>query len=352
MNQTEISQKLKISQAAVSLVLNDPNTSRVSFEKRNLILSLLKKNGYCNQRQRKKTWNLVFAEDASLKSNYNGLQQALAGADEIAEKFKYDIFTESFSGSSLKFVARNKVDGIVLKSSSTQLNLPEIAKGLPLVLFNFAERILRYDTVTADNVDTMQQALSHLINLGHRNIAYLSADTPRYRKAYFSNYEERLSGFRQTRKLFDLPQDEDLISNEMVADASYDCTVRVFTRVLENWLRRPVPPTAVVCCNDYYASVLYQIATCKGLQIPRQLSIVGIDNLDHNPFFKTFLTSVDQNFLQMGREAASLLIRRIQQPKIPVCRILCKGELKVKASTAVCPAERQKTIPRIFVRQS
>src|SRR5690554_3527094 len=110
MTQQEIARRLNVSQAAVSMVMSDPHTNRVSLLKRMRILALLKSGAHMNQRGRKKTWNILCVREAfeqdnsSLYSEY--FNRAYAGIEPVVSAHSYNILLESYtSGTSLQAVS-------------------------------------------------------------------------------------------------------------------------------------------------------------------------------------------------------------------------------------------------------
>jgi LacI family transcriptional regulator, galactose operon repressor len=86
-------------------------------------------------------------------------------------------------------------------------------------------------------------------------------------------------------------------------------------------LDRPEPPTAIFAFNDNMAVGVLRAAQARGLRIPEDLSVVGFDDQDHAAAATPALTTVRQPLGEMGRMAASLLIRLIDHPAQPLPRV-------------------------------
>lgn len=337
MKQYEIAKHLQISQAAVSLVLADPQTTRVSPEKKSQIIELLKANSYLNTKDSKKTWNILYAtekgSDAYCRTEY--FYRAQNGIETVANQQLYNVILENYSsGKPLHAVKKNKVDGIIWESKSTHQEIAEMVAGYPTVLLNFTPASFLFDMVTADNAGAVDLAVRHLVELGHQRIAYLSgAPSADFIMRDISSHE-RYRGFLASCKIHQLNPPPEWISYEVFQESSDSYTLDHFNKVFARWREFPEAPTAAVCSNDYYASFLFQICASHGIRIPDDFSILGIDNLSSNSYFNLQLTSVDQNIGEMGRIAAELLFARMKNPGAPRQHIVCQSHLKVKKTTS------------------
>lgn len=77
---------------------------------------------------------------------------------------------------------------------------------------------------------------------------------------------------------------------------------------------QPTRPTAMICYNDKIAVLAYNIAQTMGIQVPEELSIIGFDNSSLASSYGLHLTSVNHPKAEMGRDAAKLMLRMIQNP--------------------------------------
>lgn len=347
MNQQEIARKLGVSQTAVSLVLNNPETTKVSPEKKALIRRCLKEANYFNAAQLRRTWNIGLAMNVMpFGANSEFYHRFVDGIERATEKEDYSLFVEYFRGDELNIVKRRKVDGVIGGSQYLEFRhtLPDPA-GIPLVVLNAAEPELRHDTVMPDNFGAMHDAVDHLVKLGHRRIAFLAMlapDVTLIHNPIMMNLTERHEGFqRACRYLGTELDEEDYIRLPRLAGPELGDTVASIAGELRHWRRLTRPPTAVVCSNDGYAATLLRCALDAGLRVPGDLSIMGVDNKGSNIADGSLLTTIDQNFARMGQLAAELLLKRIQHPDAPVVRLNCQSTLVVRSSTGPCPPERQ-----------
>jgi len=194
--------------------------------------------------------------------------------------------------------------------------------GYPIVLVDRPLPALATDAVVSDNQAGAEQALRHLIELGHRRIGLIlgafSLETIR----------SRWAGIVEALTQAGIPIEADLIYDEgnYLAPTGY-----VGAEVL---LNRPNPPTAIFAFNDLMAMGVLNYAYTHGIEIPHQLSVVGFDDITMACYAVPPLTTISQPKYELGKSAAELLLRRIGgEQTAPVYRIL-PTQLMVRASTA------------------
>jgi LacI family transcriptional regulator len=171
-----------------------------------------------------------------------------------------------------------------------------------------------------------QLATQHLLDLGHRRIGLIKGRLPSAARA-----EERLIGYRQALEAAGQEYDPALV---IVRDATQDGGYGA----MQELLALPEPPTAVFCHNDALAVGAMHAIQAAGLSIPGDISVVGYDNTASSAHLTPPLTTVGFSKKEMGRQAATLLFRAIEQDgdskphtvEVPV-------ELVVRASTGLAP---------------
>lgn len=177
-----------------------------------------------------------------------------------------------------------------------------VSRKIPLVI-NGAE-LAPFDCVGVDNYRGIEQTVRHLIDLGHRHIAYFT------RRMTMDYLIERHDGFRYAvhkhlaqdprRDVYELPGD----SNEGLAD------------LFDKFLQQKQRPTALCCSQDVLALQILRLAAERGISVPDELSITGFDGIDSGANSQPSLTTVAQDFYQLGVLAVELVIRRIRLKQI------------------------------------
>ena len=175
-------------------------------------------------------------------------------------------------------------------------------------------------SITIDNLRAGRDAASHLVGLGHKRIGYvgnqfgLQADT------------DRFGGYRQVIEEAGLGFDPELVAH---GDGGPEGGMKAVTRLLN----LPSPPTAVFCYNDMQALGALRAAREKGLRVPDDLSVVGLDDLYLTSYTDPPLTTIRQPKQEMGRLAAQILLKLLSGGK-PDSHITLAGTLIVRQSTA------------------
>jgi LacI family transcriptional regulator len=180
-------------------------------------------------------------------------------------------------------------------------------------------------TVGASHWTGGRQAAEHLIALGHERFAVV-AGTPRHQYS-----QARVDGFRSALASRGLASDTLPVGygdwrRTEAAEAA---------RVL---LDHPDRPTAVFACSDRMALGVFDAAAERGLRIPRDLSVVGFDDLPEARWLSPGLTTVRQPVREMAELAARTLLRLIAGERLQVPRVELQTRLVVRGSTSACRA--------------
>ncbi|MBT1167070.1 LacI family DNA-binding transcriptional regulator [Bifidobacterium simiarum] len=163
-------------------------------------------------------------------------------------------------------------------------------------------------------------ATRHLVQLGHRRIAFLKGPDD------WRTCRARFNGYRSMMEEAGLPIDPDLVLGEVYYyDDGYECGRRLFAM--------DDPPTAVFASSDMQAAGLYQAAQEAGLAIPDDVSIVGFDDLPYVRFLSPQLTTVHHAIQDMARLGARSLVDMINGEEA-LTRIDLLTHLEVRGSTA------------------
>lgn len=189
--------------------------------------------------------------------------------------------------------------------------------GLPLV------QALRHvsraagDYAGSDYVGGMRQAVHHLHALGHRRIAFLNGDI------VHSAQTERLAGFRAGMEEHGLAGDR-VITIPLTQNSAIEAA---------SWLREGCdPPTAAICFNDVVGLGLSSGFYDLGVEVGRDFSVIGFDNVPEANLVRPKLTSVASYPGAIGRAAAGLLLERLENPDRAPQRVIVPTELVERQS--------------------
>lgn len=260
--------------------------------------------------------------------------EILQGIEEIAQEHHYSLFIAASQRdvererTIVRAMHQHRVDGVIICSTpfgserSQQLS----KYGIPIVMVNNqAAEEYRY-SIYHDDVDGSRQVTRHLIELGHRKIAYIgnssSGRTTQDRLAGF-RYEMQSAGLAFPDKyIYELPGSEP----EKASHAA------------EYFLSLPDRPTAIVCFNDMLAIGVLRAVQQRGVRVPEELSVAGFDNIVFSNYTNPALTTFDQPKRFIGQKAAELILSLLNAASdihIPQHKIhVLKGRLLVRQSTA------------------
>jgi LacI family transcriptional regulator len=224
---------------------------------------------------------------------------------------------------SLERMRAHGVDGlIVTPPESAALNAALVAAvgSVPIVGIGLRTQPLVTDLVTSDTRSGALAAVQHLLELGHRRIAYAGSS---------SMASGRYRGYTDALALASLPVDADLVVvGELDRAAGFAAVDRLWK--LDN------PPTAVFAANDALALGVIQAAHERRIEVPGQLSVVGYDDVDLAAHSVPPLTTVAQPMSAMGQAAVELLISRLHGPDRtrPPEQVVLPASLTIRGSTA------------------
>ena len=330
MNQRDIARKLGVSQTTVSLVLKNPATEKVSKDKREAILSFSRENGYSPARADGRTGNIGHLIDNRIDLNNPFYQRFFCGIQQAAAAAGMNVIVENGAGADTRLLSPRKVDGLIIERDINEDQLHTLTTVLPGVLLNVPVNKMPCDTVTADNHGGVREAVKHLVCAGFKRVAFF---VPRLDGVPPGlNERERIDGFHNACREFNLDVPEAYVRFPKIEAATTAATAEVIRATLLAWREMAAPPEAVVCCNDLYAVTMLHEAAALGVAVPKDLSVIGIDNSPAAEIAYPTLTSVDHNAEAMGRLAVELLLRRIDGFDGPCVRTQCGAELVLRNS--------------------
>jgi LacI family transcriptional regulator len=197
-----------------------------------------------------------------------------------------------------------------------------VSHGYRFVVVDPSERPnVNIPTVSAAHSAGADQAMQHLIGLGHRRIGAITG--PGNRLAT----QERLRGYNAAMAGAGFAPDPKLvIGSNFHVKGGFDAAMQL--------LKRSKRPTAIFAFNDPLAIGAMQAARSLQLRVPDELSIVGFDDTSEAQFVTPGLTTVRQPLAEMGRMAVSLLLRLLNGRVPSTVHIELSTELVVRGSTA------------------
>ncbi|MCR5031555.1 MAG: LacI family transcriptional regulator [Lachnospiraceae bacterium] len=309
----EIAQMCGVSVSTVSRVLN--GKSYVKEDTRNKVMEAVEKSGFrpnllarSLKKGNAKTICLMLPTFGNLI-----FPEILRGVNSIATQNGYTAFfniTDEHPGSeemAYNEMRNLQVAGFIICSAIGDENpIYRIREdGVPLVLVNRFQKedISRLSTVSVDNYRVGYVSTQYLIRSGRKRIAIACGDTELYL------YTERLRGYCDALRDAGRKVDEALILQEPAEghDGFYDMTKKIM--LSEN------PPDAFFATADPKAFVIMRALHDLKLQIPHDVSVVGVDNVELASYMEPPLTTVGQPLNRMGEEAMRMLLDQIEYKK-------------------------------------
>lgn len=213
----------------------------------------------------------------------------------------------------------HRVDGLVVATRGTTISdaaLKDMTRqGLPFVTIGRPLKLAGVDSVSADHAQGAQDAVNHLLSLGHKRIAFLgispdSSNTLRRHGGYAAALRE--AGIEPRLEYTVGPPESPAFATQK---DGYQGMMRLAALRL--------PPTAVFCRNDFVAIGALRAACKLGLSVPKDVAIAGFDNIPLASFTSPPLTTVEQPMVEQGIAAARFLLDRITGDRARARRSIC-----------------------------
>ena len=330
----DVAKKAGVSIATVSFVINN-NNKRVSAETKNRVLKSIKALNYHPSKSArnlvsKKTGfiGFILTDDHFLRTE-PFYTRIFLGVEFEARNEDYYILLTSVSSNFNKndqlprFILNKSVDGVIV-AGKVPINLIERLSeyNLPTIFIDFVPPANTVPLILIDNIQGGILATNHLINLGHKNIAFIGGDIEH------PSVRDRLNGYKQALEIANIP----LKNNLIIIDApypdrqnGYNSAKRLFAK------NRSV--TAIFACNDAMAIGVMHYLKDKGYLIPDDVSLIGFDDVEADLMLNPLLTTVRVPKIELGAEAFRLIVNILKNKKSTPKKILVPVELIIREST-------------------
>ena len=304
----DIAKALGISTSTVSRALSD--AWDVKRETREQVLAMAKKLNYhpnlnAKNLQNKRTGTVGIIIPEFVNSFF---PRVIMGIQEVLYGENYHMFiTQSNESRSqelenMRMLREHMVEGIIISTTNEGGNEDAykelIDSGMPLVFFNRCPKTLAAPKVMIDDCLMAEKAVEHLIDTGRRNIVHLVGPVNLEVSA------SRSQGFANTLSRHGIdPEGRCLPAGIFIKDG-YDAARRL--------LDAGAPlPDAIFCFNDPVAIGAMKALKNAGIRIPQDIAIVGFSEGSMATVVEPQLTTVQQPMHEMGRQAATLLLKQL-----------------------------------------
>jgi len=251
-----------------------------------------------------------------------GIGRTLAGGG-----YKVVLMTYSRDLTQGELINHRLVDGFILMSIAQEDPLIEHLQrmGIPFVVTTKHETA---PCVDVDNVLGAYLAVTHLTQLGHREIGLVNGPVD------LTNCREREQGYHKALQEAGIPHRPDLVvSGPFGDDAGY--------QMVQHFWHLPDPPTALFVSADLTAIGVMRGAQQIGLTIPDDLSVIGFDGVSLGQYMNPPLTTISQHADRKGTVAAEMLLRLINGEAARPLQVVLPPELIVRQSAGLCRTRRQ-----------
>jgi DNA-binding LacI/PurR family transcriptional regulator len=266
----------------------------------------------------------------SFDTTLYGPASTLLGIERAAHEHGYFVSIVSMTtldrasmGSAIERLHRQGVDGILIIAPLVEAvqALPGLGAEVPVVALEAGPE-QQLPVVDVDQEAGARAATEHLLALGHATVHHIAGPTS------FLESRQRLRGWRAS-----LEAAGARVVAPLVGDWSARSGYELGRELLDGSGAAGPAPTAVFVANDQMALGLLRAAHESGCTLPQDLSVVGFDDIPEAAYFTPPLTTVRQDFAEVGQRALHLMLQRIADPAGPSTHETVPPELVLRAST-------------------
>lgn len=328
----DIADRLDVSVATVSRAL--AGYSDIAAGTRARVLRAAEQMGYRPnviarrlQQQRTETLGFVIPTHGPRFSD-PFFSELLAGIGNEAAEQEYDLLvsTRAPGAEELRtyerMVREQRVDGmLVVRTRHQDARIAYLLEeSFPFVAFGRSDVADDFPYLDVDGKQGVQRITEHLIDAGHRRIAYVSAP----KDLMFASH--RLAGYKKALTNNGIPFDRSLlVEGELTERSGYAAAMQ--------YLSDSNKPSAIVACNDLMALGAISAARKLGFSVGRDLAVTGFDDVPLAAHAHPPLTTVRQPIYEIGRRICRMLIDMLKDESLEDRHVILEPELVIRASS-------------------
>jgi len=331
-NLKRLAKELGLAISTVSRALRDSH--EISQETKDRVQALADKLGFqpnphasSLRKNKSKTIAVIVPE---IENNF--FSGAINGIELIAKQKGYHVLIylthEDFQLEKgiLQLLQNGRVDGLMISVSNTTTTADHLVgssqAGLPIVFFDRVFEDLDVPMITTDDIEVSFRATEYLIKKGCKKIAFLSmAENLSISKRRHSGYQKAIEkylpgGWHKTVPC--TPNDE---QNR---------------QLINNLMAEPDAPDGIFAAVEKFAINTYQVCNERKICIPQQLKVISFSNYSATALFNPPLSSIIQPAFEIGREAAAILFKIIENKKLLTSekKVILPSQIIYRGSTA------------------
>lgn len=327
---SDVAKEANVSVATVSRVLNNHSSVRPeTYERVHKAIEKLSFEPNMSARNlRRNETRVILIVTPNITNPYYA--HILTGIGDRAREYGYSALIYNTAGNearekeALEMLKKKKADGaILLACNVNSIWIREYADKYPIVHCSEYIPDLDIPRVSVDNYKATQDVMEYIIELGHKRIATISSSNN-----YISTHL-RLKGYKDTLKKHDIKVNNDYI---VLADDEY--SFKSGKAAAYKLLDQKIRPTAIFCISDTIALGAITAAKELGLQVPKDLTVVGFDDVDDTTKFHPYITTVAQPCYELGEESFKILYDCINDTKDMNKEVILSHKFVVRESSA------------------
>ncbi len=329
----DVAKLAKVSTATVSRCLNNP--SQVSKAKRERVMNAVRELGYAPNfgaqalaAKRTNTFGAIIPtmDNAIFARGLQAFQEEL-GRHGVTLLVASSSYSPELEEEQIRALVARGADALLLighdRTADSYAFLEQ--RRIPYVVaWTFNEAQSR-PSIGFDNHKAMKRLMDHVLRLGHRDIALITAPRVGNDRA-----RERFEGVQAAMQAQGLDP-----ASLQIVETPY--SIQNGAMAFEGLMSGPARPTAVICGNDVLAAGAMTMAQKLGIDVPGEVSITGFDDIEVAEIVSPGLTTVHVPHRNMGRGAARLLIE-LRNGEVTQSRVELQADLKLRGSLGAAPS--------------
>ena len=324
-----IASEAGVSIATISRILT--GASKVKLETRQKVLETMARYGYNIEEISENTKNqnsgIILFNIPSLENPF--YSRIAEGARAAALRHGYQLLineehiNENTISTIMGLIETVNAAGIITTNNIPTGLLTKLSDTLPLVQCCEYDTELDIPYVSIDDIAATRTIMEYLLSLGCKRIAFINGPIQykyaRHRLQSYLDSLEKAGITPEPRFIIQLP------------DVNFNLAVSAVTQLLDADLR----PDAFFCASDVFAAAVIKSCIRMGLSVPRDMMVVGFDNIEIASMINPAITTVNQPRYQLGFSSCNLLIELLNNPNAYVRNILLETEFIVRESTSL-----------------